>query len=315
MLFNLREDSPLRPPDWRWKIVISYRESGDTLPRSRNDCFFMDLFKFSERLDEATRRAHFDAIADDYPEISYAYDIYKNEASESSRWELEARLLTSEPYKSISKNSGISVDVIETFEKAFFSVKDRLAQKSWILNCAIGRSIYLGLTERDYDLLWKTYAYYGGSLMLDVVMSKLGLDMQVADSVAQAKTLIKEGLDTQSITKASTALAVFPVNGFTAQAIIQVEQAYRQMAKDGAGIATTQAFFQSVDNIMSSLPWSVGTGTIKHPVLSVMGDVDTRAAELRVNEMISVANGDNLILSLETQDLRLPEPEAKNGNE
>jgi hypothetical protein len=315
MLFNLREDSPLRPPDWRWKTVISYRESGDTLPRSRNDCFFMDLFRFSERLDTASTRANFDAIADDYPEISHAYDIYKNESGESSRWELEARLLTNQTYRSISENSGISTDVIETFERAFFNVKERLAQKSWVLNCAIGRSIYLGLTDRDYDLLWKTYAYYGGSLMLDVVMSKLGLDMQVAETLAQAKTLMQEGLDTQSVTKASTALAIYPVNGFTAQAIVQIEQAYRQMAKDGAGVATTQAFFQSVDNIMSSLPWSVGTGTIKHPVLSVMGDVDTRAAELRVNEMISVANGDNLSLSLETQDLRLPEPEAKNGNE
>lgn len=315
MLFNLSKDSPLRPPDWRWKTVVAYRESGSILPRSQNDCFFMDLFKFSERLDAARNAVDYRNLLDDYPEICHAYDIYNNTGGESSRWELEARLLTNETYEVIANNSSIDPGVIEAFEKAFYNVKDRLNKKSWILNCAIGRSLYLGLTERDYDLLWKTYAYYGGSLMLDVVMSKLGLEMQVAETTAQAKTLIKEGLDAQSVTKASAALAVFPINGFTAGAIVQIEQAYRQMAKDGAGVAATQVFFQTVDNIMTSLPWSVGTGTIKHPVLSVMGDADTRAAELRVSEMISVANGDNLSVSEQTQDMRLPEPEAKNGNE
>jgi hypothetical protein len=63
---------------------------------------------------------------------------------------------------------------------------------------------------------------------------------------------------------------------------------------------------------MSSLPWSSGTGTIKHPVLEVLGHTDLQAAELRADEMVGAVSGETFP---DLKDLRLPEPEDKNANQ
>jgi hypothetical protein len=312
MLLQLREDSPLRPPDWRWQKVVAYREAGRRIPRSKTDPLLSKVYRFSTLLDNCEDDFDSVELSEQYPELCDAHTIYKHDGASSSKWELEARLLARESYESINQKMHITPETVDTYEQVFFNVNDRLTSKSWIINCVIGRSIHAGLTERDYDLLWKMYGLFSGPIMLDVVIGKMGLKDQHAASFDQSVAMLRDSLDVQSVIAASKSFAIAPVNGFTAVPLIQVEQAYRQMAKDSAGAASTQTFLQSVDQIMSSLPWCVGSGTIKHPVLDSMNVADSLAAELRIDEMIGVANGDNL---LGLKDLRLPEPEGKNGNE
>ena len=230
----------------------------------------------------------------------------------STRWEIEARILAREDYDSISAKTSVPVETINAFEKGFFNVKDRLSNKSWVINSVIGRSVHVGMTERDYDLLWKLYGLLGGPNMLDLIMTKVGLKEQHADNFEQAVSLLRDSLDVQAVVKSSVALAVIAVNNYTAIPIVQAEQAYRQLARDSAGAASTQTFLQSVDKIMTSLPWSTGDGTIKHPVLEVLGHTDNLAAELRADEMVCAVSGESFP---ELQDMRLPEPEEKNANQ
>jgi hypothetical protein len=85
---------------------------------------------------------------------------------------------------------------------------------------------------------------------------------------------------------------------------------YVRIDKKKKVLATT--FLQAISNIMTGLPWSVGIGNIENPVLSSLSTVDRLAAEPRANEMIEVACGNDVTNELE--QLRLPEPEAKNVN-
>jgi hypothetical protein len=312
MLLQLREDSPLRPPDWRWRKVTAYKEAGRRIPRSKTDSLMSKLLRFSTLLDGCADEFESVDLSEEYPELCDAHALYTHDGASSSKWELEARLLARESYDSIYEKMHIRPETTDIYEKVFFHVSDRLTSKSWIINCVIGRSIHAGLTERDYDLLWKMYGLFSGPYMLDLVISKLGLKDQHSSTLAQSVAMLRDSVDVQATIVGSKSLAIAPINGFTAVPLIQVEQTYRQLAKDSAGVASTQTFLQSVDDIMSSLPWCVGSGTIKHPVLDVMNVADSMAAELRIDEMIGVANGDNL---LGLKDLRLPEPEGKNGNE
>ena len=312
MLLQLREDSPLRPPDWRWQKVMVYKEAGRRIPRSKMDSLLSVISKFAILLDSCDDDFDLLDLSESYPDLCDAHMMYKHDGALSSKWELEARLLARESYADICEKMHIPPSTIDLYEKVFFNVSDRINNKSWIINCIVGRAIHAGLTERDYDLLWKMYGLFSGPMMLDVVLGKMGLKAQHAASFDQAVTMLRDSLDVQAIVTASKSFAIVPINGFTALPAIQAEQAYRQMAKDSVGAASTQTFLQSVDQIMSSLPWCVGSGTIKHPVLETMGTADSLAAELRIDELIGVANGDDL---LDLKDLRLPEPEVKNGNE
>lgn len=312
MLTQLRENSPLRPPDWRWQKVMAYREAGRRLPRIASDRLLSKLFQFSERIDACSNDFQLLEVYEKFPYIADAYDIYKKEGAAGTRWEIEARLLAKESYESIGKKTAAPAETIEAFEKLFFNVEDRLTNKSWLINCVIGRSVHVGLSERDYDLLWKLYGLLGGPVMLDLIISKLGLKEQHSETFEQSVALIRDSLDVQAVVKSSVALAVIGVNNYTAVPIVQLEQTYRQLAKDSAGVASTQTFLQSVDKIMSSLPWSSGTGTIKHPVLEVLSHTDLQAAELRADEMVGAVSGETFT---DLKDLRLPEPEDNNANQ
>jgi len=292
--------------------VSAYRQVGRRIPRSAGDKLLSKLFRFSEAIDGCTDDFQLLEVYDQFPIISDAYDIYKKEAATSTRWEIEARILAREDYDSISAKTSVPVETINAFEKGFFNVKDRLSNKSWVINSVIGRSVHVGMTERDYDLLWKLYGLLGGPNMLDLIMTKVGLKEQHADNFEQAVSLLRDSLDVQAVVKSSVALAVIAVNNYTAIPIVQAEQAYRQLARDSAGAASTQTFLQSVDKIMTSLPWSTGDGTIKHPVLEVLGHTDNLAAELRADEMVCAVSGESFP---ELQDMRLPEPEEKNANQ
>lgn len=311
MLINLCEDSPLRPPDWRWLRVNVYRDASRTMPRSRRDRLTNHLIRFLNDWHACRDQFDKDDLKVEYEELAVAHNMYSCETGASSKWELESRLLANEETSSICSKLSLRPETVDIYEKVFFNVKDRLQNRSWIINCVIGRSIHVGLTDRDFDLLWKMYGLFSGKFMLDLVTGKLGLKMQHAGSEAEALSMMREANEAQATMRASTALAVTPINGFTAAPMIQVEQAYRQIAKDAAGVESTQVIMQKVNGVLSGLPWSVGAGTIKHPVLDIMGSADSLAAELRVQEMIGVANGDNL---LDIKTLRLPEPEETHGN-
>lgn len=313
MLIHLKADSPLRPPDWRWKKVVVYRDARRNVPRSHSDSVLARVFKFQIDLEGCASNefAHLDLL-EEYPDLVEAHGIYSDDGSSSSKWELEARLLAREPYEEINKKMCISAKSIDAYEKVFFNISDRIFNKSWVINCVIGRSIHVGLTERDYDLLWKMYALLGGPYMLDLAINRLGLKDQHAENEDQAASMINDALEVQAKTVASKAFLIAPINGFTAANMIQIEQTYRQIAKNSAGISDTQTVLQSVSNIMTSLPWSVGSGTMKHPVLEALKEADSRAAELRGDEMLAIANGEPL---LGLKDLRLPEPEEKTSNE
>lgn len=313
MLHQLRQDSPLRPVDWRWKKVLAYRDAHRRIPRSKYDRLTYDLFTFASRLDACTDDFECLELSEEYPEFMDAYELYKGGNALPVKYELEARLLTREDYKDIARKTAISESIISTYEKVFFNVKDRLVNRSWVVNVVVGQALQHGMNDGDYNILWKIYAYLAGPVMLDMITVKVGLKEQIAEDFNQAVDLIRDSIDVQAVLRSATALTIMPINGFTAAAIVNIEQTYRQMAKESAGASSAQSFLNAVDKIMTSLPWAVGTGTVEHPVLSCMTEVDSQAAELRASEMLGVASTKQKIEEL--QDLRLPEPEdRRNGN-
>jgi hypothetical protein len=319
MLVNLTRDNPQRPPDWRWLKASKYTDANRVIPRSHRDRHIWEAVEFAQRLRSLPtnqEEAAFEMVglSVDFPEISQAYDIYDNTGPNGFRWELEARILANESFEEISKKSSTSVAVLETYENLFFNVLDRLEAWTWVLNCVIGRSVHAGMTERDYDLLWKLYGYVGGPFFVDILTNKTGMHEKVKPkSIQEALNMMRDSTETNATVVAAKGFTLTPVNSFTIAGLIAIEQNYRQITKESAGISAAQNWLQLAGSVMSRLPHCSGNDKINQPVLNALREkYDNTPAELRAHEAILVANGETL-QGIENE--RLPEPEAKDGNE
>jgi hypothetical protein len=319
MLVNLARDNPQRPPDWRWLKASKYVEASRIMPRSHRDRLIWEAVEFQQRLrtlppDEEEAEFEIVGLHSDFPLVAAAYDTYNNSGSTGFRWEIEARILAQEPFESIALKCATPPEVIGVYEQLFFNVLDRLQARTWILNYAIGRSIHVGMTERDYDLLWKLYGYMAGPFFIDILTNKTGIYEDVKPkSIPEALSVMRDAVETSSGVVTSKSFTLTPINSFTIPGLIAIEQGYRQITKESAGVAAAQMWLQQAGAIMSSLPHCSGNDKINQPVLNALRDkYDITPAELRAHEAILVANGETLV-GIENE--RLPEPEAKDGNE
>lgn len=305
---HLRPNSPLRPPDWRWLKVKAYTRADRELSRFKNDRYVFEAHRFNEQLEESAQPWQLEELCDQFESLFFAHSFYSTEGRESSRWELEARLLAREDYASIATKLSCTVETIDIYEKLFFNVSDRLESVGWVINSVIGRSIHTGLHERDFDLLWKLYGYLGGPCMLDLIIKRLGISKQRASSEQEANLFMADALPIQANMNASKAMLINPVNNFTAVPVIQIEQTYRQIQKDVASGNSVDVVMNGLNKVFQSLSWSTGSGTIKHQTLPSMKEVDVQAVELRASEMIQVAAGQ--LVNTDLDGVRLPEPET-----
>lgn len=310
MIIHCRQDSPLRPPDWRFLRIAFYEETGRDTERSRVDRITAGGISLYKKLKECQVADKLDNFYFMYPDFGNAYSLYKEETNISTRWEIEARILAGESFESIEKKSTFTVSCLALYEKLFFNVLDRMEKRTWVTQSVIGRALQVGLTERDFNILWKIYGYMAGPYMVDLLVSKIGMTRKKAASAEQALAMLNDSIPTMSMIRSAFAMNVGAINNFTAVQVVQIEQAYRQMLKEGNDESSKTAFLQAIGNIMSGLPFSVGIGNIENPVLPSLSTVDSLAAEPRASELIGAACGNDV--STELEQYRLPEPEAKN---
>ncbi len=152
-----------RPSDWRWQVakVIStsppYPEWADefvyyavTLLRQVSSTSKDNVVLKSGHLGQAFQL---------YASIRQAAGINKIQGPALSAAELEGYILADISKEEISSQLGVSVKVIDWYEKLFFDVRDRLSNRAWITGTVIG-GIYNHSVESLVPALAKAYGYY-----------------------------------------------------------------------------------------------------------------------------------------------------------
>jgi len=161
----LLSSDPFRPPGWRWHrasdVVANDRR---VLPRHDDG----EVRRAVAYLRCLSRGAPAARLARRWPELHAALEIYETDSVR--RWELEALLLTTEPFDTVAARCGIRNDAVETYHDTFFHVRDRLGAAAYICGVAIGERMYVGLTADDWPVLAKVFAYRGGVPALDAVL-------------------------------------------------------------------------------------------------------------------------------------------------
>jgi hypothetical protein len=307
-MFHELRDSPKRAPNWRWLRAVQIDSGGPRASSARDGA---EGFTWIRRASRLKRR--FEQAAS-RPEILYR--LIQNDAAlfwahamwlddkAPARWSVEARILAGETDKQIADRMGIDESVVQAYAAVFFNVRERLANRDYIVNVVMADAVTRGLTERQYDLLWKLFGYHGGIYVLDAVISKVS-PIDKPTNAAGVGTFFQDFAVNTVKHKAAIATLTIPINTYTQIALIESFVKYVEIEKNSENAGKAHStIVENIGAMMAALPFKVGTKL--DSVDAKMLPYDDSAAELSSAELMTVAAGGKLSNQQDIENLRFP---------
>lgn len=307
MLPSIR-DNPRRAPNWRWLRAVEIDSGGPKATRAKDGeagfAWIRRASRLKRRFEAAGGRA--DAL---YRLVQYdsalfwAHNMWADDKA-PMRWSIEARILAGETDEQIAKRIGTNADIVTAYAEVFFDVRSLLDNRDYVVNVIMADAVSRGLTERQYDLLWKMFAFHGGSHVLDAVMSKVTA-LSRPERADDVGAFFQDFAINAMKQKAALAALTVPINTHTQLALIDSFVKYTEIEKTSEN--TSKAHATIVDNIgamMSALPFKIGTKL--DSAADKMLPFDSGAAELRNEEMMIVATGGKVPEHKIIEELRFP---------
>src|SRR5262249_6514373 len=115
--------NPFRPVEWRWRRAICLVDGGAPLSPETDDEKVRDAACFLRAWRDCKGERDRRRLAQEMPALYGANLLYAAPGS-LRKWEVEAKLLTEEPFTQIGAKCGIDPLVIEVFHDVFFHVRD-----------------------------------------------------------------------------------------------------------------------------------------------------------------------------------------------
>ena len=301
-------DNPRRATNWRWLRAMQIDSGG---PRASRAIDGPEGFTWIRRASRLKRRYE---QAGNRPELMYrliqydrplfwAHSIFLDDKA-ATRWAIEARILAGETDREIAERLGTDPEIIEAYEAVFFQVREMLNRRDYIVNVVMGEAVTRGLSERQFDLLWKMFAYHGGSYVLDAVISKFTpiAKPESHDGVGQ---FFQEFAVNTVKHKAAVATLTVPINTHTQLALIESFVKYVEIEKGTENASKAHStIIENIGAMMSALPFKIGTRV--DSAADKMLPYDNSAAELRNDELMIVSAGGKLSHQQTIEDLRFP---------
>ena len=186
-MLNLLYCNPWRPVDARWQRATRLVELGGNEPHAspnRDSGPGSGWIHKAQRFQIALRAAksYQDQmqVITGHPEIYFAHWIHEVETSSRSvRWAVEARILAGETDQAIANKNGCRAEVIHAYEALFFSVRDRLQHKDFILHAVLGEDLQCGQKSLENGMLWKLFGFLAGPHVLDALMTRVPVSSRV----------------------------------------------------------------------------------------------------------------------------------------
>lgn len=171
--------NPFREPQWRGERALSLVEGAQGPRRAspKSDDQYVRqyrnfLVKYLPQQDESLRLALFPR----YPALYYAHQLQYHPDREWRTF-CQARLLARQSDKEIGEAIGTLPEAVAWYEALFFNVRDRLDNHDWIVKTVLGTRDQRAanregsITDHQRELLYKIYGYFGGPMILDVIIS------------------------------------------------------------------------------------------------------------------------------------------------
>jgi hypothetical protein len=304
--------NPWRPADWRWQRAVGFATR--TMPKptphrdgSQESCRWINrAARFKLALDNAQDDMAKLNVALRYPDIYWAHWIRNLDEmthQQPVRYSIEARILARESSNDIAFRHGCDPRVIDAYEGLFFNVRERLDRREYIVTSVFGDAVQRGLSERQYDLLWKLLGYCCGPFMLDALIGKL-VNPGWANRQEDVPQVLQDAAINLMKMKATMAALLVPVSSSTHLALIESFVKYVEVERttDSAGQAADQ-ILNNIDAMLQSIPFAVGTKVEQPATLTY----DHTHVELRQDELLLVGAGVELPHRRMLESMQFPE--------
>ena len=166
-----------------------------------------------------------------------------------------------------------------------------------------------GIQNRDFDIAAKLFGYFGGPLVLDVILHGFNGTNLVGER-ANVDPYMDRQMATAVRRKSAMAALNFEVNRYNVielfgihTRLIELERAF----ETGGGVQSD--YEQMINKMTSNLPFTVGSDARDRLASSPLAAYQGLAGELRTSDMLLVVAGqapDDLLER--TKNKRLPEP-------
>lgn len=260
---QFQQFNPFRDPQWRYerclKLVEHRPRPLNASPR-RDDEYVRRYRKFLLRFlrdeSEEARAALFPLD----PAIFYAHLIHHHPDRE---WRsiVQARLLTGATDEEIAHMGATLPETINLYERLFFNVRDRLDNKDWIVKTILGTATqrsanrYDTTTDHQRDLLYKLFGYFGGPVILDVIISGFA-SRDLPQSAKHVSGWFDRTLKTLIKRRATTEAHRFECDKFKVMELMHIHMSIIAAEKESGGGASTD-YEKCISEMLAQTPWGV----------------------------------------------------------
>ena len=311
-MFEASQHNPFRPPDWRFKRARWLIQSKKQARLVQDDAITKAVRRYLMLKDKCKDDTDIMALESKFPGIFWADEIYRTENMDT-RWSVEARLLSRQSLEDIASKCNTTAETIMWYERVFFNVIPHLDRLDYIVNVVMGQSVHSGLYERDYDLLWKMLGYSYGPIFLDALILPVTNPARVNNPSEINAAWVDHNKGAMH-RKAGIALQTIPV-AYNQVSIIQLYNEAIKIERDsesgGGGVASQ--ITSNIQAALTCLPFRAGKATVEGRVQilpEMLGYYDKQSVELRANEMINVALGqEDMVVRDKIANIKFPEVE------
>jgi hypothetical protein len=292
---------PRRPPNWRWELAT---DDSDRPFRRCTDPVVRAARRFWRSRVPCRTEADRRLLAARMPLLSQAFGIYCDPAG-LTRSALEARTLAAEPVGDIARKSAVPAAVVEVYEQVFFDIRDRLTSPDFIGNEVLGPRLRTG-GPWPFDLVWKFFGFIGGVRVLDELTDVYHAAPRPTNP-EEAVTFLSEA--TRTLLGRQLAAAARSLGGDRRAAAELLLAQARPEGQSGDGGAPRTVYEQHIAALLKELPWASGANASK--VAPAVAELDRAAAELRADELLRLAAGEQVPEASALKELQLPPPRSK----
>lgn len=283
--------NPFRPVHWRWERAEAIADGKASSSRRLDDESIRRATRFRRRELKCKTAADEAELVESDEALYFAKKIYSQKRTNGTdaivAHALEARILAGQTPAEIAAKGVVDADVVTAYGDCFFDVAHRLDQPDYIMFAAIEPAIYSGLRDRRQDLLWKLFAYKGGPVILDVILTFSNRPMMPRD-VSEVEAYFHADIKTQLQRKAVIAAHVVPLNDMNTmlildqyQKLVELDRAVHGDTGGGDHLAA------NVKAVFMAMPFVMSDGETAGGLLPT----DGTAVELRGDEIISLSLG------------------------
>lgn len=243
-----------------------------------------------------------------YPDLYAAYLIFdrsNNEERHPMRYAVEARILAGQTSQEIAALLGVTPDAVEYYERVFFNVRDKLKNSDYVMTCVLGPSVHSGLSDRDYDLLWKLFGYIYGPAVLDSFISTTSRRFR-PETLGEVDATLADDARSALQRKVAIVARTFTINPFSQSELLNIYTRFLEVEKESNNGKAQDVIMQNIQVMLDKLPWTGGDGA-HDPLLKAH---DISAIELRTDELLAISSGKGP--AYEIEEPAFPEPE-ENG--